>query len=256
MTTPRVCLVTGASKGIGLAIARRLAADGHCVAMAARSREPLQAAARAVADEHNHPVLPVACDVTSPPDVETLFATIERHWAPVEVLVANAGAGWASPLTQTSDDDWQRAIDLNLTAPFRCVRTALPAMVQAGWGRIVVVASIVAKRGEAQVSAYTASKHGVLGLVRAAAVEYARAGITVNAVCPGYVDTPMTDVTVAAISARTARSADDARAMLARRQPIGRLIHAAEVAEAVRFCIINAAVTGQGINVDGGALQS
>jgi len=256
MTAPRVCLVTGASKGIGLAIARRLAADGHHVAMAARSPEQVEAAARAVGDEHSGPTLPVACDVTSATDIERLFATIEKRWAPVEVLVANAGAGWASPLTQTSDEDWQRAIDLNLTAPFRCVRTALPAMLHAGWGRIVVVASIVAKRGEAQVSAYTASKHGVLGLVRAAAMEYAGAGITVNAVCPGYVDTAMTDDTVAAISARTALSADEARAALARRQPIGRLIDVAEVAEAVRFCVINAGVTGQGINVDGGALQS
>jgi NAD(P)-dependent dehydrogenase (short-subunit alcohol dehydrogenase family) len=147
-------------------------------------------------------------------------------------------------------------LEVNLTAPFRLVRRVLPGMLGAGWGRIVVVASVVAKRGESQVAAYTAAKHGVLGLVRAAAAEVARTGITVNAVCPGYVDTPMTDETVAEIADRTGRGADHARAVLARRQPIGRLIEPAEVAEAVRFCVVNGAVTGQGINVDGGTVQS
>jgi NAD(P)-dependent dehydrogenase (short-subunit alcohol dehydrogenase family) len=147
-------------------------------------------------------------------------------------------------------------LELNLTAPFRLLRRAVPAMVEAGWGRVVVVASVVARRGEAQVAAYTAAKHGALGLVRAAAAELARTGVTVNAVCPGYVDTPMTDATVAAIAGRTGRGEDDARAVLARRQPIGRLVDPAEVAEAVRFCVADAAVTGQGINVDGGAVQS
>jgi NAD(P)-dependent dehydrogenase (short-subunit alcohol dehydrogenase family) len=147
-------------------------------------------------------------------------------------------------------------LELNLTAPFRLVRRVLPAMTERGWGRIVVVASVVAKRGEAQVAAYTAAKHGVLGLVRAAAAEVARTGVTVNAICPGYVDTPMTDETAAAIAARSGRSREDARAVLARRQPIGRLIDPDEVAEAVAFCLATGAVTGQGINVDGGAVQS
>jgi NAD(P)-dependent dehydrogenase (short-subunit alcohol dehydrogenase family) len=129
-------------------------------------------------------------------------------------------------------------------------------MVDRGWGRIVVVASVVAKHGESQVAAYTASKHGVLGLVRAAAAELARTGVTANAVCPGYVDTPMTDATVGAVAARTGRSEEEARTLLARQQPIGRLIDPAEVAEAVAFCLVNGAVTGQGINVDGGTVQS
>jgi NAD(P)-dependent dehydrogenase (short-subunit alcohol dehydrogenase family) len=147
-------------------------------------------------------------------------------------------------------------LDLNLTTPFRCVRRALPAMTQAGWGRIVVLASVAAKRGEPYLAAYTASKHGVLGLVRAAAAEAARTGVTVNAVCPSYVDTPMTDRSVENIVATTGRSADEARAILAAKQPIGRLITVDEVADAVEFCVGNAAVTGQGIDVDGGAVQS
>jgi NAD(P)-dependent dehydrogenase (short-subunit alcohol dehydrogenase family) len=120
----------------------------------------------------------------------------------------------------------------------------------------VVVASVVAKRGEAQVAAYTAAKHGALGLVRAAAAEVARSGVTVNAVCPGYVDTPMTEGTVEAVAVRSGRTAGEARAVLARRQPIGRLVDPGEVADAVLFCVGNAAVTGQGVNVDGGTVQS
>ena len=198
----------------------------------------------------------MTADVTDPGAVEAAFGRVEREWGPVEVLVCNAGAGIAAPIPDTTDEDWARMLELNLTAPFRLMRRALPAMAEQGWGRVVVVASVVAKRGESQVAAYTAAKHGVLGLVRAAAAEFARSGVTVNAICPGYVDTPMTEATVAAIADRTGRSLDQARAALERRQPIGRLIEPAEVAEAVRFCLANAAVTGQGINVDGGAVQS
>ena len=175
------------------------------------------------------PTLSVPADVTDAGAVEAAFSRIERDWGPVEVLVCNAGAGIAAPIVDTSDSDWARMLELNLTAPFRLMRRALPSMTGSGWGRIVVIASVVAKRGEAQVAAYTASKHGVLGLVRAAAAELARSGVTVNAVCPGYVDTPMTDATVEAIAARSGRGRDDARAALARRQPIGRLIEPDEV---------------------------
>ncbi|WP_431878643.1 SDR family NAD(P)-dependent oxidoreductase [Amycolatopsis sacchari] len=255
--TARVCLVTGASRGIGKAVAERLAAAGHDVALTARSREGVEAAAADVKERNSgRAVLGVVADLTVPADVERMFTEVERALGPVEVLVANAGSGSAAPLVETTDEQWQHMIELNLTAPFRCVRRALPAMLDAGWGRIVVVASVVAKRGESLVSAYTASKHGVLGLVRAAAAEYAREGVTVNAICPGYVDTPMTAETVASISARSGRGLAEARQALARRQPIGRLVDPGEVAEAVHFCVVNGAVNGQGINVDGGAVQS
>jgi NAD(P)-dependent dehydrogenase (short-subunit alcohol dehydrogenase family) len=248
---PRTCLVTGASRGIGAVITRRLSADGHRVALLGRDAGALEAVAGSLPSS-----LVVPADVTDPAAVEAAFARIEGEWGPVEVLVSNAGTGSAAPLAQTSDELWARMLDLNLTAPFRLLRRAVPAMVERGWGRVVVVASVVAKRGESQVAAYTASKHGVLGLVRAAAAELARTGVTVNAVCPGYVDTPMTDASVAAVAARSGRTEDEAREVLARRQPIGRLIDPAEVAEAVAFCLVNGAVTGQGINVDGGAVQS
>jgi NAD(P)-dependent dehydrogenase (short-subunit alcohol dehydrogenase family) len=252
LSTARTCLVTGAGRGIGAAIARALSADGHRLALLGRDAGALDR----LAAELPGPGLAVPADVTDPAAVEASFEQIERHWGPVEVLVSNAGSGTAAPLAETSDEAWAALLELNLTAPFRLIRRALPAMAEQHWGRIVVIASVVAKRGESQVAGYTAAKHGVLGLVRAAAAEYARTGVTVNAICPGYVDTPMTDATVEAIAARTGRSPDEARATLARRQPIGRLIAPDEVAEAVRFCLANAAVNGQGINVDGGAVQS
>jgi len=252
VTGPRTCLVTGAGRGIGAAVAARLSADGHRVALLGRDGGALDR----VRESLPGPALSLAADVTDPSAVEAAIARLEAEWGPVEVLVSNAGAGIAAPLVDTTDDDWARMLELNLTAPFRLVRRTLPGMTSAGWGRIVVVASVVAKRGEAQVAAYTAAKHGVLGLVRAAAAEVARTGVTVNAVCPGYVDTPMTDATVAALAERSGRTQEEARALLARRQPIGRLVDPAEVAEAVAFCLVNGAVTGQGINVDGGAVQS
>lgn len=248
----RVCVVTGASRGIGRAVVEALVADGHRVAAVARSAGPLAELAEAGAGR----VLPIAADVTDPTDIEGIFARTEGEWGPAEVLVSNAGTGTAAALVETTDELWNQALELNLTAPFRLLRRALPAMMDAEWGRVVMIGSVVAKRGEPQVSAYTASKHGVLGLVRSAAAELARTGVTVNAVCPGYVDTPMTEQTIGAISARTGRTLEQARQTLERRQPIGRLIDPAEVAMAVRCCIGNGAMTGQGLNIDGGAVQS
>jgi NAD(P)-dependent dehydrogenase (short-subunit alcohol dehydrogenase family) len=248
----RSCRVTGAGRGIGRAVAERLSADGHRVALVARSKDELEACAAGLPGDS----LVLPADLTATGEVDRVYAEIERQWGAVEVLVANAGAGHAALVADTTDEDWARILELNLTVPFRCLRRALPPMLDAGWGRVVVVASVVAKRGEAQVGAYAASKHGVLGLVRSAAAEVARQGVTVNAVCPGYVDTPMTDATVAEISARTGRSDAQARLALEKRQPIGRLVTPEEVASVVALCVENGAVNGQGINVDGGAVQS
>jgi NAD(P)-dependent dehydrogenase (short-subunit alcohol dehydrogenase family) len=247
----RVALVTGASRGIGRAISQRLSADGFRVALLARDRAQLDETAAACTG----PTMVLPTDVTSTEAIDAAFAEVERSWGSVEVLVANAGAATSTRLDRTSDADWQHIIDVNLTAPFRCVRRAVPAMRTAKWGRVVVIASTAAHVGEPYIAAYTASKHGVLGLVRSAAAELARDGVTVNAVCPGYVDTPMTDATVANIVATTGRSEEQARQALARKQPIGRLITPAEVADAVLFCVHSEAMTGQSIKVDGGAVQ-
>lgn len=252
MDKSRVCLVTGASQGIGEAVARRLSARGQPVALVARNRDRLDAVAATLPGES----LVVPVDLVEDGAVDHVFAAVENTWGPVEVLVANAGAGSSAPLAEITDAEWQRSLELNLTTPFRCTRRAVPAMMAAGWGRVVVIASTAAKRGEPYVAAYTAAKHGVLGLVRSAAAELAGTGVTVNAVCPAYVDTPMTSRSVERIVATTGRTAEQAREALARRQPIGRLVTTEEVADAVEYCVQVAAVTGQGINVDGGAVQS
>jgi NAD(P)-dependent dehydrogenase (short-subunit alcohol dehydrogenase family) len=247
-----IALVTGASKGIGTTCARALSEAGHRVALVSRDA----AALRGVADTLPGDALVVPADLLDPAAPDAVFARVEEEWGPVEVLVVNAGASMSAPVVKTTDDDWQRMLDLNLTAPFRCLRRALPAMTAAGFGRVVVIASVAAKAGSPRIAAYTASKHGVLGLVRTAAMEVAHTGVTVNAVCPGYVDTPMTDESVANIAAGTGRSPEDARAILANLQPIGRLVTTDEVAAAMMLCVDNAAINGQGINVDGGAVQS
>jgi NAD(P)-dependent dehydrogenase (short-subunit alcohol dehydrogenase family) len=247
-----IALVTGASQGIGAACAQALSAAGHRVALVARNQAALEDVAASMPGDSL--VLPT--DVLDPEALEAAFARVEQDWGPVEILVVNAGAAMSAPLVKTTDDDWQRMLDLNLTAPFRCLRRALPSMTSAGFGRVVVIASVAGKVGGARIAAYTASKHGVIGLVRTAAAEVARSGVTVNAVCPGYVDTPMTDESVAHISAGTGRSEAEARQILAGMQPIGRLVTVGEVAAAVMLCVDNGAISGQGLNVDGGAVQS
>jgi NAD(P)-dependent dehydrogenase (short-subunit alcohol dehydrogenase family) len=251
-TLGRIALVTGAGRGIGRVVAQRLSDEGYDVALTARNDAELKEAAAACRGR----TLVIPADLLDPAAVEQVFSTVESEWGPVDVLVANAGAGVSAKVHQTTDEDWQRMLDINLTAPFRCMRRAIPAMLRAGSGRIVVIASVAAKLGEPYISAYTASKHGVLGLVRSAAAELAPTGVTVNAVCPGYVDTPMTDTTVALIATKTGRSEQEARRVLEGNQPTGRLITSEEVAEAVLFCVRSPSVNGQGINVDGGAHQS
>jgi NAD(P)-dependent dehydrogenase (short-subunit alcohol dehydrogenase family) len=248
---PRICLITGAGRGIGREVAVRLSAAGHRVALTARSEDELAETLSRCSDG-----LTVPLDIVAPGAVDTLFARVEAELGPVEVLVANAGIAGSAPLARITDEDWQRVLDVNLTAPFRCVRRAAPNMVAAGWGRIVVLGSLASRVGMPYIAAYAASKHGVLGLVRSAAAELAKTGVTVNAVCPAYVDTAMTDNSVRNIVAKTGRTEDEARQILAGQQPSGRLITVAEVASAVLFCVENGAVNGQGINVDGGAVQS
>ena len=249
---PMTALVTGAGRGIGAAVAQLLSAQGHRVALTARSEGQLQE----VADALPGPSLTVPADITAAGAVDEIFGRVEAEFGRVQILIANAGAATSAPVHRVTDEDWQRSLDLNLTAPFRCIRRAVPSMKAAGFGRIVVMASMASRVGEPYISAYVAAKHGVLGLVRSAAAELVRTGVTVNAVCPAYVDTPMTDGSVETIVATTRMTAAEARHYLEHKQPIGRLITTDEVVLAVQYCLANAAVTGQGLNVDGGLVQS
>ena len=247
-----VALITGAGRGIGRSVATMLSTRGYRVALTARSADQLAA----TANECEGETLELPADITDPSVPDGLVSKVVDTWGRLDVLVANAGAGTSARVDKTTDEQWQQMLDVNLTAPFRCLRAAIPGMRSAGYGRIVVVASIASRLGEPYIGAYVASKHGVLGLVRTAAMELARSGVTVNAVCPGYVDTPMTDATVAGIVEMTGRPASEARAILEAKQPTGRLVTADEVADAVWLCVSNGSVNGQGINVDGGAVQS
>ena len=247
----RTALVTGAGRGIGRAVAVRLGHEGYRVALAARSEDELRETASLVDGE----TLVLPGDMLDPAAPDAAIAAVEEVWGGLSVLVANAGAGSSAPIAKLPDELWAQQLELNLTAPFRAVRRSVPGMVERGWGRLVVVASMAAKRGEPYLAAYCAAKHGVLGMVRATAAELATTGVTANAVCPAYVDTAMTEGAVGMIERFTGRSAAEARRFLELKQPIGRLITVDEVAEAVWFCVANGGVTGQGLNVDGGAVQ-
>jgi 3-hydroxybutyrate dehydrogenase len=250
--TRRTALITGAGRGIGRECAIALARAGYAVALTARSTDELDATAAECGDD----TLVVAADITEPEAVERIFRATEDRFGSADVLVANAGAAVTGAFSKITDADWQHMLDLNLTAPFRCIRRALPPMVEAKWGRIVAIGSVASRQGAPYIAGYAAAKHGLLGLVRSVAAEVVKTGVTVNAVCPGFVDSPMTDASVAKIAETTGRTRAEARAILEARQPINRLITPTEVAAAVLFCVNSPSVTGQGINVDGGAVQS
>jgi NAD(P)-dependent dehydrogenase (short-subunit alcohol dehydrogenase family) len=228
----RVVVVTGGAKGIGKAVADRFAAAGERVEAA------------------GHDELDVADEAA----VQSYFERLGR----VDVLVNNAGIASGAPLARTTLDDWRTHLDVNATGAFLCTRAVLPGMIERGDGRIVTVASIAGLVGSRYAAAYTASKHAAVGLTRAAAAEVAGTGVTVNAVCPAYVNTDMTKRTVENIVQKTGRSAEEAQSELERMTPLGRLLEPDEVAAAVVFLASPeaAAINGQTLVLDGGGLQA
>ena len=245
----RRVVVTGGAKGIGRAVAEQLAGLGDEVIVLGRDREALQLFAAA----HDN-VEARVCDVT---DEDAVTATFERL-ADVDVLINNAGIGESAPLGKTTLATWERHFAVNVTGAFLCMRAVVPGMRERGDGAIVTVASVTGRVGVPYTSAYTASKHAVIGLTRAVAAELAGTGVRVNAVCPTFVRTEMTVRSVANIVERTGRAAADAEATLAAMSPLGRLLEPAEVADAVVFLASPGAtaINGQSVVIDGGGVQS
>ncbi|HKR59329.1 MAG TPA: 3-hydroxybutyrate dehydrogenase [Pyrinomonadaceae bacterium] len=253
----RIALVTGGGRGIGRAIALAFAKEGADIVVAARSLAQVESAAQEVAYQYRVKSLPVACDVSDVTSVEAMFKQAQEHWGRgPDILVNNAGIAESAPITKTGDELWQKHLAINLSGSFYCTRAALPAMIDRSWGRIINIASIAGKIGAPYIAAYSASKHGLLGLTRCTALEVAAKGITANAICPGYVDTEMTTRGVENITRKTGRSAEEAMAAIRKMSPQDRLVTSEEVAELALLLASEAggAINGQAINVDGGSV--
>ncbi len=250
MSAPRTVVVTGGAKGIGRAAVQRFSAIGDRVVALGRDAAALAALTSALAAETETHV----CDVTDEAAVAEAFAAI----GPVDVLVNNAGMGESAPLHRTTLESWRRHLDINATGAFLCMRAVVPGMRERGSGAIVTVASTAGRVGVPYTSAYTASKHAVVGLTRAVASELAGTGVRANAVCPTFVRTEMTDRSIANIMERTGRSAAQAEEALAAASPLGRLLEPDEVADTIVHLAspAAAAISGQAWVIDGGGIQA
>lgn len=251
----KCAVITGAGRGIGAAVAGALAAQGARVLLAARSLGQVEAVARALS-EQGLEAHAVACDVTLEASVSGLADRAEATLGRVDILVNNAGTASSAPIESTTLDEWNRIMAVNATGPFLCTRAFIGKMAARGFGRVVNVASVTSRVGSRYIAAYTASKHAVLGFTRVAAAEYAQAGVSVNAVCPGYVDTEMTTESVERVMQRT--GLDRERALSAILQTVNqkRLISVDEVAFVVAsLCAEHGGgINGQAIVIDGGGL--
>lgn len=245
-------VVTGASRGIGVVIAAALVADGVRVSLLGRDEGTLKRVAQELGGDTA--AVAIATDVTESNSVRDAFNSARARFGQVQLLINNAGQAASAKFTDTDEALWNRLIAVNLNGTYLCSRQAIPDMLQAGWGRIVNVASIAGLRGAAYISAYVSSKHAVIGLTRSLALEYATRNITVNAVCPGYVDTDIVKSAVANIVSRTGRSESEALAALISGNPQHRLVEPREVADTVMWLVRpgSESVTGQSIVLAGG----
>lgn len=252
MLNGKTALITGGGRGIGRAIALTFASHGARIAVAARTAAQVEQ----VATEIGRSAIALVCDVSDPESITRMFSDLRERLGEADILVNNAGIAESATVVNTTDDLWQRHIAINLSGTFYCTRAALPAMVKSSWGRVINIASIAGKTGAPYIAAYTASKHGVVGLTRSIALEVATKGVTVNAICPGYVDTEMVSRGVERITTRTGRTAEEALDTLKQMNPQNRLVTPEEVA-AVALLLASdegRGINGQAINVDGGAV--
>lgn len=252
-----VAFVTGAGRGIGRAISIRFARAGFALGLTGRSHPHLLEVADEITDAGGT-VRAVVCDVTNRKSVERAVEKIQRELGEIEVLVNNAGIADSAPFATMADESWDRIIAVNLTGTYLCMRAIVPGMFERRRGRVINIASIAGLTGFAYTAAYCAAKHGVVGLTRGVAIEAAAKGVTVNAVCPGWVNTDMTRASIERIVTTTGRTEEQARAVLERMSPQGRLIEPDEVAALALFLAGPDAygINGQTLSVDGGELTA
>lgn len=242
----KLALVTGGGRGIGAAIARALATAGARVLLCGRNKPDLDVIAKETGG------VAIRVDLTDRAATDEMLASAGH----VDILVNNAGVAESASLERTTDEMWDRILELDATAPFRITRALVPSMVKAGWGRVINIASNAGVSGYGYTAAYCAAKHAMVGMTRALAIDLARTGVTINALCPGWVETQMAEEAVTRIAQKTGRSLEEARTSLAQMSPQRRMIAPEEVAYiALMLCAHDArGIHGQTIVIDGGAV--
>jgi NAD(P)-dependent dehydrogenase (short-subunit alcohol dehydrogenase family) len=257
MTSSRGAVITGGGRGIGAATARALAASGVRVLVASRHLTEVEQVAANIR-RSGAQAWATHCDVAEPESTAALARVALERLGSVDILVNNAGTASSAPLHRTTLEEWQRLLAVNATGTFLCTQALLSGMLERGWGRVVNVASVAGLEGAKYIAAYCAAKHAVVGFTRAMALETAGTGVTVNAVCPGYVDTPMTDATLDQVAQRIRKSRAEALAAILAHSGQPRLVTAEEVAATIVALCDEAAgaLTGQTIVLDAGALRT
>ena len=242
--------ITGAGRGVGRAIALRFADDGYAVAVAGRSMESLTSVSEELR-ARGATFVGLGCDVAEKTDVTRAVTSAEQALGPIDVLVNNAGVSESAPFAAMDDELWERTVAVNLTGTYHCMRAVIPGMFERRRGRVINIASTAARTGFPYTAAYVASKHGMLGLTRAVALEAQGKGVTVNAICPGWIDTDMTRRSIDRIVEKTGRTREEAQRVIEQMNPSGRLIRPDEVAAVAAYLASPAAadVNGQDLDV-------